>query len=66
LAENISLQQVSISNDKKMKEPLQEDKNDKNISNSNVDIESFQDLLKQSNGKITFHNCSFNFNNMKN
>ncbi|GBB86588.1 hypothetical protein RclHR1_00130029 [Rhizophagus clarus] len=64
--ENISLQQVSVNNDKKMKEPLQEDENDKNISNSNVDIESFQDLLKQPNAKITFHNCSFNFNNMKN
>ncbi|GES78466.1 hypothetical protein RCL_jg15241.t1 [Rhizophagus clarus] len=37
--ENISLQQVSVNNDKKMKEPLQEDENDKNISNSNVDIE---------------------------
>ncbi|GES91206.1 hypothetical protein GLOIN_2v1779027 [Rhizophagus clarus] len=60
--ENIFLQQVSVNNDKKMKEPLQEDENDKNISNSNVDIESFQDLLKQPNAKIIFHNCSFNFN----
>ena len=47
--------------------PLQEDKNDTNIdidiSNSDADIESFQDLFKQAN--VTFRNCSFNFNSTK-
>ncbi|GES94194.1 kinase-like domain-containing protein [Rhizophagus clarus] len=46
--ENISLQQVSVNNDKKMKEPLQEDENDKNISNSNVDIERLK-IMHESN-----------------
>ena len=51
LIENNSLQQINMKNDNKVKMPLQEDKN---ISNLNVDFESFQDLLNKMILKLLF------------